>query len=53
MDTGLFHLEKRIGINLIPVMLASKPVLLNGMQNLCEHQLSSVCPVVPFWLAVK
>jgi hypothetical protein len=23
------------------------------MQNLREHQLSSVCRVVPFWLAVK
>jgi hypothetical protein len=30
-----------------------KPVLLNGMQNLSERQLSSVCLVEPFWLAVK
>jgi hypothetical protein len=33
--------------------LPVKPVFLNGMQNLLEHQLSSVCLVVPFWLAVK
>jgi hypothetical protein len=30
-----------------------KPVLLNFKQNLCEHQLSSVCLLVPFWLALK
>jgi hypothetical protein len=37
------------------LLLASKTtaVLLNAMKNLCEHQLSSVCVVVPFWLAVK
>jgi hypothetical protein len=29
------------------------PVLLNGMQNLREHQLSSVCLVGPIWLGVK
>jgi hypothetical protein len=30
-----------------------KPVLLNGMQNLREHQLSFVGLVVPFWIAVE
>jgi hypothetical protein len=33
--------------------LPVKPVSLNVMQNHREHQLSSVCPVVPIWLAVK
>jgi hypothetical protein len=30
-----------------------KSASLNGMQNLRKHQLSYVCLVVPFWLAVK
>jgi hypothetical protein len=35
---------------------SSKPVFTEWyatMQNLREHKLSSVCLVVPFWLAVK
>jgi hypothetical protein len=31
----------------------AKSVQLNGMENFFKQQLSSVCPVVPFWRAVK
>jgi hypothetical protein len=30
-----------------------KPLLVNDMQNLLEHQLSSVFLAVPFWFGVK
>ncbi len=53
MDRERYHLKKRIGINLIPVAVTVKPVPLKCMGNLCEHQLASVCLVVPSWLAVK
>jgi hypothetical protein len=33
--------------------LPVEPLLMNGMQNFSEHQLSSLGFVVPFWLAVK
>jgi hypothetical protein len=32
--------------------LPVKPASMNAIQNLREHQFSSVCLVVPFWLAV-
>ncbi len=33
--------------------LASKTRFTECYENLCEHELSCVCIVVPFWLAVK
>jgi hypothetical protein len=33
--------------------LVSRIILLDGTQNLCKHQLSSVCLAVPFGLAVE
>jgi hypothetical protein len=55
MDEGLYHLEKKTYWNQPHTCYRwpVKPVSLNGMQNLCEHQLSPVCLLVPFWLAVK
>jgi hypothetical protein len=49
-----FTTKHNIEINLIPVTVSQlNQFSLNGMQNLREHQLSSVCLVVPLWLAVK
>jgi hypothetical protein len=54
---GLYHLGKNVlGIWDQPHTCYSWPVksvLLNSVQNLREHQLSSICPVVTSWLAVK
>jgi hypothetical protein len=50
-----YHLRKSVyESTTYLLMLASvKPALQNGLKTLCEHQLSSVGIVVPFWLAVK
>ncbi len=54
MDRELYHLEKTYRDQpYISFCQPVRPVWLNGMENLCKHQLSSVCLVVPFWLAVK
>jgi hypothetical protein len=53
---GFTTYRKRIGINIIPVTVSHEPIIpvsRDGMRNLHEHQLTSVCLVVPFWLAMK
>jgi hypothetical protein len=55
MGRGLCHIEKGVFEStsyLLP--LASETNFIQWyMQNIREHQLSSVCLAVPFWLAVK
>ncbi len=51
MNRALYHLKERTEINLKPNTV--RPVLLNRMQNLYKHQLTSVRLVVPFWLSIK
>jgi hypothetical protein len=53
IDEGLYHFKNVLESTSYLIPLAIKPVFLNGMQNLCEHQLSSVSLVVPFWLDTK
>ncbi len=43
MDGGFYHLEKSIGINLIPVTVSHKTSFTGFMQNHREHQLSYFC----------
>jgi hypothetical protein len=52
MDRGLYHLNYYGSASCL-LCLAIKTSLLNGMQLLCEHELSSVCLVATFWLAAK
>jgi hypothetical protein len=52
MDRGLHHLEKKKNVLLstsyLLLLASSKTVSLNSMENLREHQLSTVCLVSPF-----
>jgi hypothetical protein len=52
MDGGFYHLKKLLEsiLNLLP--FASKTNF-TEQQTLRAHQLSPVCIVVPFWLAVQ
>jgi hypothetical protein len=53
MDKELCHIERKsIGTNFIPVAISQLTNLLNGMLNICKHQLALVC-LVPFWPAGK
>jgi hypothetical protein len=51
LSTKIYFFVKML--NFVQSFVECKVSLADGMQNLREHQLSSVCLVVPFWLAVK